>query len=181
AVQSFPTRRSSDLGLEPDGLGHLRLALRRRGGHCRRRPRRLGRAVPEGCTARFLGHPLTPCAGKGPAPTRGSPMTTIDRSAAYTREVNRVATTILLTLAPAVALTVAVALLSDGAATVLPLAVSALLFGAMFVSNTAGQSGPTPLTLTGPASVALAPPSVYSSPLAPGPTFLGATRRPRPA
>ena len=101
-------------------------------------------------------------------------MTTIDRSAAYTREVNRVATTILLTLAPAVALTVAVALLSDGAATVLTLAVSALLFGAMFVSNTAEESGLTRLTLTGPASVAIALLSLYSSTLVLGLIFIGA-------
>lgn len=101
-------------------------------------------------------------------------MTTIDRSAAYTREVNRVATTILLTLAPAVALTVAVALLSDGAATVLTLAVSTLLFVAMFVSNTAEESGLTRLTLTGPASAAVALLSLYSSTLALGLLFLGA-------
>ena len=101
-------------------------------------------------------------------------MTTIDRSAAYTREVNRVATTILLTLAPAVALTVAVALLSDGAATVLTLVVSALLFVAMFVSNTAEESGLTRLTLTGPASAAVALLSIYSSALALGLLFLGA-------
>lgn len=101
-------------------------------------------------------------------------MTTIDRSAAYTREVNRVATTILLTLAPAVALTVAVALLSDGAATVLTLVVSALLFGAMFVSNTAEESGLTRLTLTGPASVAIALLSLYSSTLVLGLIFIGA-------
>ena len=101
-------------------------------------------------------------------------MTTIDRSAAYTREVNRVATTILLTLAPAVALTVAVALLSDGAATVLTLVVSALLFVAMFVSNTAEESGLTRLTLTGPASVAVALLSLYSSTLVLGLLFIGA-------
>lgn len=101
-------------------------------------------------------------------------MTTIDRSAAYTREVNRVAATILLTLAPAVALTVAVALLSDGAATVLTIAVSALLFGAMFVSNTAEESGLTRLTLTGPASAAVALLSLYSSTLALGLLFIGA-------
>ena len=101
-------------------------------------------------------------------------MTTIDRSAAYTREVNRVATTILLTLAPAVALTVAVALLSDGAATVLTLAVSALLFVAMFVSNTAEESGLTRLTLTGPASAAVALLSIYSSTLVLGLLFIGA-------
>lgn len=101
-------------------------------------------------------------------------MTTIDRSAAYTREVNRVAATILLTLAPAVALTVAVALLSDGAATVLTLAVSALLFVAMFVSNTAEESGLTRLTLTGPASTAVALLSLYSSALALGLLFIGA-------
>lgn len=100
-------------------------------------------------------------------------MTTIDRSAAYTREVNRVATTILLTLAPAVALTVAVALLSDGAATVLTLVVSALLFVAMFVSNTAEESGLTRLTLTGPASAAVALLSIYSSTLVLGLLFLG--------
>lgn len=101
-------------------------------------------------------------------------MTTIDRSAAYAREVNRVAATILLTLAPAVALTVAVALLSDGAATVLTLAVSALLFVAMFVSNTAEESGLTRLTLTGPASTAVTLLSLYSSALALGLLFLGA-------
>ena len=101
-------------------------------------------------------------------------MTTIDRSAAYTREVNRVATTILLTLAPAVALTVAVALLSDGAATVLTLVVSALLFVAMFVSNTAEESGLTRLTLTGPASAAVALLSIYSSTLVLGLLFIGA-------
>lgn len=101
-------------------------------------------------------------------------MTTIDRSAAYTREVNRVAITILLTLAPAVALTFAVALLSDGAATVLTLAVSALLFVAMFVSNTAEESGLTRLTLTGPASVAVALLSIYSSTLVLGLIFIGA-------
>lgn len=101
-------------------------------------------------------------------------MTTIDRSAAYTREVNRVATTILLTLAPAVALTVAVALLSDGAATVLTIAVSALLFVAMFVSNTAEESGLTRLTLTGPASAAVALLSIYSSTLVLGLLFIGA-------
>lgn len=101
-------------------------------------------------------------------------MTTIDRSAAYTREVNRIAVTILLTLAPAVALTVAVALLSDGAATVLTIAVSALLFGAMFVSNTAEESGLTRLTLTGPASTAVTLLSLYSSALALGLLFLGA-------
>lgn len=101
-------------------------------------------------------------------------MTTIDRSAAYTREVNRVATTILLTLAPAVALTVAVALLSDGAATVLTLAVSTLLFVAMFVSNTAEESGLTRLTLTGPASAAVALLSIYSSTLVLGLLFIGA-------
>lgn len=100
-------------------------------------------------------------------------MTTIDRSAAYTREVNRVATTILLTLAPAVALTVAVALLSDGAATVLTLAVSTLLFVAMFVSNTAEESGLTRLILTGPASTAVALLSVYSSVLVLGLLFIG--------
>lgn len=101
-------------------------------------------------------------------------MTTIDRSAAYTREVNRIAVTILLTLAPAVALTVAVALLSDGAATVLTLAVSTLLFVAMFVSNTAEESGLTRLTLTGPASTAVALLSVYSSVLVLGLLFIGA-------
>ena len=101
-------------------------------------------------------------------------MTTIDRSAAYAREVNRVATTVLLTLAPAVALTVAVALLSDGAATVLTLAVSALLFVAMFVSNTAEESGLTRLTLTGPASAAVALLSIYSSTLVLGLLFIGA-------
>lgn len=100
-------------------------------------------------------------------------MTTIDRSAAYTREVNRIAVTILLTLAPAVALTVAVALMSDGAATVLTLAVSTLLFVAMFVSNTAEESGLTRLTLTGPASTAIAVLSIYSSTLALGLLFLG--------
>lgn len=101
-------------------------------------------------------------------------MTTLDRSAAYTREVNRIAVTILLTLAPAVALTVAVALLSDGAATVLTIAVSALLFVAMFVSNTAEESGLTRLTLTGPASTAVALLSVYSSVLVLGLLFIGA-------
>lgn len=100
-------------------------------------------------------------------------MTTIDRSAAYTREVNRVAATILLTLAPAVALTGAVALLSDGAATVLTLAVSTLLFVAMFVSNTSEESGLTRLTLTGPASTAVALLSIYSSVLVLGLLFLG--------
>ena len=101
-------------------------------------------------------------------------MTTIDRSATYTREVNRIAVTTLLTLAPAVALTVAVALLSDGAATVLTLAVSTLLFVAMFVSNTAEESGLTRLTLTGPASTAVALLSVYSSVLVLGLLFIGA-------